>query len=185
MNALKWAKSKGACGDAVDWLATQPGMTLADAWEQCTRSDWMLWALDEAALCSDDPQLHEFACRVAETALETAGDPDPRSIEVIRVKRLWLAGDATDEDLAAARAAAQSAWSAWSTWSAGPDGSAIGLAAESAWAAASIASARSAASIVARSTTWSGAGGAAQADLLRELIGNPFNQEASHDNATE
>ena len=50
--------------------------------------------------------LHLFACDVAEAALRVAGSPDPRSVEAIRVKRLWGAGEATGAELDAAWAAA-------------------------------------------------------------------------------
>jgi hypothetical protein len=56
------------------------------------------------------PVLHEFACRCAESALalvESRGAIiDPRSREAIRVKRAWLRGGATREELAAAGDAA-------------------------------------------------------------------------------
>ena len=55
--------------------------------------------------------LHEFSCRCAEWALSFVENPDPRSVEAIRVKRLWMTGDATDEELRFAQTAAQSA--AW------------------------------------------------------------------------
>lgn len=35
--------------------------------------------------------LHEFACRCAEWALSLVDAPDPRSFEVIRFKRRWMA----------------------------------------------------------------------------------------------
>ena len=50
--------------------------------------------------------LHEFACDEAERALELAGNPDPRSLKAIETKRKWLKGEATDDELAAAWAAA-------------------------------------------------------------------------------
>ena len=57
--------------------------------------------------------LHEFACWCAERALRAerkAGRvPDKRSWEAIRVKRRWLKGKATDEELAAAWDAARDA----------------------------------------------------------------------------
>ena len=58
--------------------------------------------------------LHEFACRVAEDALTTAMVTDERCWNAIKVKRLWLKGEATDKDLAAAGDAAwDAAWDAW------------------------------------------------------------------------
>ena len=47
--------------------------------------------------------LHEFACRCAEWALSLVDAPDPRSFEVIRFKRRWMAMKATDIELGVAR----------------------------------------------------------------------------------
>lgn len=55
------------------------------------------------------PILHECACRCAEDVLSRMDNPDPRSIYAIAVKRRWIAGEATDEELAAAQAAARTA----------------------------------------------------------------------------
>ena len=89
--------------------------------------------------------LHELACKFAEQALRAerkAGrDPHPDSWKIIKVKRRWLKGKATDEQLSAARSATWSA--AWSdagsaAWSAAGSaarsaaGSAVWLAARSA-----------------------------------------------------
>lgn len=52
--------------------------------------------------------LHLFACEAAEQALERTENPDLRSIEAIRMKRLWLDGKATNDELAAA---GDAAWS--------------------------------------------------------------------------
>lgn len=68
-----------------------------------------LWAvLREAFLPS--MLLHEFACRCAEWAISFVENPDPRSVEAIRVKRLWMAGEATHSELYDAWRDAQSAW---------------------------------------------------------------------------
>ena len=59
------------------------------------------------------PVLHEFACRCAERALTSAKATDERSWTAIKVKRLWLKGEATDAELAAAwGAAGDAAWAA-------------------------------------------------------------------------
>ena len=52
------------------------------------------------------PMLHACACRCAEDALSRIDNPDPRSINALVVKRRWIAGEATDEELAAAEDAA-------------------------------------------------------------------------------
>src|SRR3990167_2902362 len=53
-----------------------------------------------------------FACDCADRALALIDKPDPRSIESVRVARLYSIGEATKEQLAAARAAA---WDAYGT----------------------------------------------------------------------
>ena len=63
--------------------------------------------------------LHEFACRCAEWALSLVNAQDPRSIEAIRVKRRWMAGEATDDELRVARVAAREASSEVTAQSAG------------------------------------------------------------------
>ena len=65
-----------------------------------------LWAVLREELI-DAPILHEFACRCAEMALELIPEPDPRSVAAIEAKRKWLRGEITDEELAAAEAAAE------------------------------------------------------------------------------
>ena len=52
------------------------------------------------------PILHEFACVCAECALTLIDNPDPRSIKAVEVKRAWMCGEATDEELATTRDAA-------------------------------------------------------------------------------
>jgi hypothetical protein len=49
--------------------------------------------------------LHEFAIWCAEEALKLVDTPDPRSVAALEVKRKWLDGQATNEELAAAEAA--------------------------------------------------------------------------------
>ena len=68
--------------------------------------------------------LHEFACICAEDALhliEKRGQKaDKRSWVAIETKRRWMKGEATDKELAAARAAARAA--AWdAAWAAARD----------------------------------------------------------------
>ncbi len=90
------------------------------------------------------PLLHEFACREAHSALmreRRAGrEPDERLWNAISVKRRWLRGQATDDDLAAAwDAAGEAAWDA--AWDAA-GAAAWAAASAAAWAAARAASIR-------------------------------------------
>lgn len=95
-----------------------------------------LWAVLWEALI-DAPLLHEFACRCAERALRRVENPDPRSMRAIEVKRAWIRGEATDDELEAARAAAQDAARAarHATWAAA-EAAALDSAEAAAWAAA-------------------------------------------------
>ena len=61
------------------------------------------------AMVNGERLLHEFACDIAEKALKRANVTDKRSWNAIKVKRLWLDGKATDEELSAAYSAAYSA----------------------------------------------------------------------------
>jgi len=56
-----------------------------------------------------DRLMHEFAIWCAEQALSLIDNPDQRSLEALRIKKLWLDGEATDAAWAAARAAAWAA----------------------------------------------------------------------------
>ena len=60
----------------------------------------VLWMLDCTKI------LHEFACLCAERGLKRNKITDPRCWDAIKIKRLWLKGEATDEQLAAAWSAA-------------------------------------------------------------------------------
>ena len=83
---------------------------LIDTDKVCSRSRRLLWHLPAEV---GQGILHEFACWCAEQALKAelnAGrEPDPRSWQAIETKRKWVRGEATDQELAAARDAARDA----------------------------------------------------------------------------
>ena len=89
-----YARKLGGSADALEILA----LRMIPAKDR-------LWAVLRAEFIPT-PILHEIACRCAEDALSRIDNPDPRSINAIAVKRRWIAGEATDEELAAAEAAA-------------------------------------------------------------------------------
>jgi len=74
-----------------------------------------IWALLHNEFLTD-AQMHELACQFAESVLvrerEAGREPDERIWAAIEIKREWLAGRASDKELAAARAAAGAAWDA-------------------------------------------------------------------------
>jgi len=166
----------GACTDARVWAKTQPD--LETAWRECKRSDWMLWLLAWTTLSQDDSRLRLMACDFAEAVLiyVPAGEDRPR--RAIECARRFAAGDATREELAAARdaagaaaraaawdaagaaraAARDAAWTAWAAWAAAWD-AAWAAAWDAAWDAAWTAWNATRAT---RAAAW-----AAQSDIIR------------------
>ena len=92
-----------------------------------------LWVLIR---CADARTQRLFACDCAERALSRIASPDPRSIEAVRVARLYADSKATAVELAAAWAAAWAAWDAarYAAWDAAR-AAARAAARDAAWAA--------------------------------------------------
>ena len=126
----------------------QLGGTIIDGDDKVVAQErTVLWMYDATRV------LHEFALWCAEEALKLVDKPDPRSLEALRIKRLWLDGGATDEELSTARDAARAA--AWdAAWDAAR--AAAWDARDAAWAAAWDA-ARAAAWADARDAAWAAA----------------------------
>ena len=104
IDALDYARGSLACRVEI-WGDVQHGdHKLVGRYRKCL------------GLVDADRILHEFAIWCAECALRrvarTGGRVDPRSRQALRVKRRWLQGKATDEQLDAVWAAA---------WAAGSD----------------------------------------------------------------
>ena len=78
-------------------------------WANVPDADRLWTVLREGVI--DDRTLRLFACDCAERVLSRAANPDPRSVEAIKVSRRFAYGDATEEELknAAAYAAAYAA----------------------------------------------------------------------------
>lgn len=93
-----------------------------------------------AVLCPeliDRKLLHELACDFAEHAQIYVNAPHQDSLKAIEVKRKWLRGEATDDELRIARDAAHAAWATART-------TVAARAADAAWAAAAADDARAA-----------------------------------------
>jgi hypothetical protein len=106
--------------------------TMAKVWDACQRPDWMLWMLSAIEAPVNDKTERLFAVWCARNTPMRDGRTtgalltDPRSIAALEVAERFAHGNATAEELAAARAAARAA--AWA---------AAGAAArDAAWAAA-------------------------------------------------
>ncbi len=107
-------RAMGACSEAIDWVEDRGYTTIVEVWEACPRGDWMIWLLtQEDAPEVDDRTLRIFACRcVRQTPI--AGDrtvwdllTDERSRRAVEVAERYAVGDASDEELRTARAAAE------------------------------------------------------------------------------
>jgi hypothetical protein len=109
-------KKKGACSEGLDFA-----LVYADAkaaWEACTNPEYMLWAIAEFDLV-DDKKHRLFACWCARHTPVGNGKTnwdlltDERSRNAVIVAERFANGEATNEELAAARDAAwAAAWAA-------------------------------------------------------------------------
>lgn len=177
------------CEEGAEWLVTQPN--LATAWENCKRSDWMLWLSEQLDILTDQQDL-AIQLVVLDTPLADGSKvvdliTDARSLTFIELKRQRLAGVEIDQFAwsaawdAAWDAARTAAWDAARTAACDAAWSASEVAAWDAAGAAAGAAARAAARAAAPAA-WDAAWDAAgswQADRIREIVGNPFIKEAS------
>lgn len=114
--------SIGACESATDWAAKQT--TLAQAWRDCERADWMMWLLGRT--CKQGSAQHKklvlLACRIASDALKRHWNrKDSRPRKAIRITRLWVRGRATIEQVKVATcdaAAVNAAHATYATYAA-------------------------------------------------------------------
>ena len=114
---VEFLQKNHACPPSLEWLKSR---TLAEAWEQCERGDWLLWLAAKAGV--DRKRLVMAACACARLALVhvPAGEQRPRI--AIETAEAWCRGEATIEqvkearrnaaDAAAAYAAADAAYAA-------------------------------------------------------------------------
>ena len=125
IDALSYAPGPILCRVALS------GEILEDKDKVCAEHRTVLWMADATRA------LHLFACDEAERALQIAKVDEPRCAAAIKTKRRWLDGEATDQELAAASAAARDA--AWAAARAAAWDAAWAAARDAAWAAASAA----------------------------------------------
>lgn len=171
MNHIQILKELKACKEAVEWADGYE--SLEQAWNECKRSDWMLW-LDYKMGLFNDQQLELMACRfVRETPIgegKTVWDllTDKRSRNAVIVAERFANSEATEEELDVAWASARSA--AWAATRAAARFArdAARDAARASWDAAWYA-----AIDAASEAAWYAASDA-QCDIIRSY-GNPFN----------
>jgi hypothetical protein len=129
----KMLREAGACwsDEQIAERVPEGGVTLEEVLgaEDVDAGD-RVWAALEVPGVLSDRELRLFACGCAERALSRVKEPDPRSVEAVRVSRRYADGLATEEELVAAREAAWAARAA--AWAAAVREEAR----EAAWAAA-------------------------------------------------
>jgi hypothetical protein len=158
-----------ACYAAVEWASTKPD--LATAWRECKRGDWMLWLInkfDRSTPWSEERKpLVRCAVECAAEAAPYEGDGEAGQMAALcrQTALLWTRGEATSEDVIAARAAA---WAAANATYAASAAAAAAAAYAAAYAAA-VADAAAAATAYATFTAAAAASNAAYADHNRIL----------------
>ena len=161
-----------ACPEGRAWAIANCS-TMQEAWDTAPDPSWVFWiASRQGVLTNRELRLFAVWCARRVQHLLT----DPRSINAIDVAERYANGEATDEELAAARAAASAVfWAAASAAAIAADGAADRAAASAAaWTADSAAdwAAASAAAIAADGAAnlaeASAAARTAQAQWLRE-----------------
>ena len=91
-----------ACIEAVEWA--KPYKTFTAAWNDCERGDWMLWLAGRSGV---DRKIVVFAaCQCARLALKYVTKGEGRPLRCIETTEAWTRGDATLEEVLAARRAA-------------------------------------------------------------------------------
>ena len=140
MTPKEFCEKHNACLDEAEFAMKY--RTMAEAWDNCPRVEWMIWILDRLEIKMDDKKARLFACWcVRETPLADGRKvfdllTDERSRNAVDVSMRFARDEANREELAAARAAAWAAAgdaraAAWAAW----------VAAEAAWVSAEAASA--------------------------------------------
>lgn len=90
IDALQWAPGPVICRVRLT------GQIIHDTDKAVATERRVFWMADATMV------LHEFACWCAENGLKKDGVTDKRCWEAIKVKRQWMKGEATDEELATA-----------------------------------------------------------------------------------
>lgn len=172
MTPKEFCDATNACSDGREFALEYQSMS--EVWANCPKVDWLLWITDKTGR-PDDRTLRLFAVWCARNTPLADGRKtgnlitDPRSLNALDVAERFANGQASQDELAAARAAAWAA--AGAAWDAARD--AARAAAWDAWDAARAAA----------GDAWAAAGAAAgyaadeaQATQFRAMVKNPFTQ---------
>jgi hypothetical protein len=186
----EFCSATDACEEGREFA--QKYNTMAEVWDACPRADWLLWILRAIDAAENEKTERLFAIWCARSTPMHDGRTtgalltDSRSIAALEVAERFAHGNASREELTAARAAAWDAARAAAEdaarAAAGDAARAAADAADAAWAAADAADAAWAAAgaaawAAARDAARAAAGAAAwaaQAVQLRTMVSNPF-----------
>ena len=107
-----WLKNNGACGDSY---ALTTGKSLRESWDACDNPQYLLWLLGKYLVNGEQgvtqPLLVNLACDCAEKALKYVEHGEDWPALAIKAARRW-ASDPSEENRAAALAAADAAYAA-------------------------------------------------------------------------
>jgi hypothetical protein len=92
----QWLEYNGACDEAIDWVKDQ---TAEQAWQNCERGDWMVYALAKARY--PKTELVRLCVEIARTVQYLVSDP--RVSKCLDVTEAWCDGKASLEKVGKAR----------------------------------------------------------------------------------
>ena len=107
MNAKQfynYCKKHQACDEGLKWIT---GKSLEEFWNTSDRGDWMLWLINNSDNNATDKQLRLITVECARQVQHLM--KDQRSLTALDVAERHANGEATDEELNAAWAAARDA----------------------------------------------------------------------------
>jgi hypothetical protein len=191
MTPKEFCEATKACSAGREFALKYQSMN--EVWEHCPKVDWLLWITDKTGR-PDDRTLRIFAVWCARNTPLPDGRKtgnlitDPRSLAALDVAERFANGQASRDELDAARVAAwAAAWAAWdaariAAWDAAwAAGAAAWAAAWAAWDAAWAAGEAWDAARAAAGEAWDAARAAGEADKaqatqFRAMVKNPFTQ---------
>jgi hypothetical protein len=93
-----------ACDEAIAWVESSRRKLAAKIWDDCERGDWMMWIAARAGV--DRKLIVSAACLCAREALKYVKPGEDRPRIAIETAERWVRGEATIEEVRAARNAA-------------------------------------------------------------------------------
>ena len=93
-NWTKPLRGMRACTDALEWC--EGYKSLAEAWDECKRGDWMLWLLGKLSGESESPERKKVvlaACQCARLALPHVKAGELRPLKAIETAEAWARGE--------------------------------------------------------------------------------------------